>query len=48
MTTWPNVAVIGPGAVGLFFGGMLARAGAPVTLFGRPGSKSPHLAALRE
>src|SRR5262245_33099975 len=36
MTTWPRVAVVGAGAVGGFFGGMLARAGADVTLIGRP------------
>jgi 2-dehydropantoate 2-reductase len=30
------VAVLGAGAVGCYFGGMLARAGAPVTLIGRP------------
>jgi 2-dehydropantoate 2-reductase len=33
---WPRVAVMGAGAVGCYFGGMLARAGAPVTLIGRP------------
>jgi len=33
---WPKVAVVGAGAVGGYFGGMLARAGAPVTLIGRP------------
>jgi len=33
--TWPRIAVMGAGAVGCFFGGMLARAGAPVTLIGR-------------
>src|ERR1700722_7601249 len=33
---WPRIAVIGAGAVGCYFGGMLARAGAPVTLIGRP------------
>lgn len=33
---WPRVAVIGAGAVGGYFGGMLARAGAPVTMIGRP------------
>ncbi len=33
---WPSIAVMGAGAVGCFFGGMLARAGAPVTLIGRP------------
>lgn len=37
MTNWPKVTVVGPGAVGCYFGGMLARAGAPVTLLGRPG-----------
>ncbi len=33
---WPRIAVAGAGAVGCYFGGMLARAGAPVTLIGRP------------
>ena len=33
--TWPRVAVVGAGAVGCYYGGMLARAGAPVTLIGR-------------
>lgn len=33
---WPVIAVVGAGAVGCYFGGMLARAGAPVTLIGRP------------
>jgi len=32
---WPQIAVVGAGAVGCYFGGMLARAGAPVTLIGR-------------
>jgi len=32
---WPRVAVVGAGAVGCYFGGMLARAGAPVMLIGR-------------
>ena len=33
----PNrIAVVGAGAVGCYFGGMLARAGVPVTLIGRP------------
>jgi 2-dehydropantoate 2-reductase len=32
---WPRVAVIGAGAVGGYFGGMLARAGAPVVMIGR-------------
>ena len=34
--TWPQVAVVGAGAVGCYYGGMLGRAGAPVTLIGRP------------
>jgi len=38
---WPRVAVVGAGAVGCYFGGMLARAGAPVTLIGR----APHVEA---
>lgn len=33
---WPNIAVVGAGAVGGYFGGMLARAGTPVTMIGRP------------
>src|SRR5262249_27685043 len=33
---WPRIAVLGAGAVGCYFGGLLARAGAPVTLIGRP------------
>lgn len=33
--TWPRVAVMGSGAVGCYYGGMLARAGAPVTLIAR-------------
>lgn len=33
---WPRIAVVGAGAVGCYYGGMLARAGAPVTLIGRP------------
>lgn len=32
---WPRVAVVGAGAVGCYFGGMLARAGASVVLIGR-------------
>lgn len=32
---WPEIAVLGAGAVGCYFGGLLARAGAPVTLIGR-------------
>ena len=31
-----RVAVVGAGAVGCYYGGMLARAGIPVTLIGRP------------
>jgi 2-dehydropantoate 2-reductase len=41
-SNWPRVAVVGAGAVGCYFGGMLARAGAPVTLVGRPA----HVAAI--
>jgi 2-dehydropantoate 2-reductase len=33
--SWPKVAVIGAGAVGGYFGGMLARAGAPAVMIGR-------------
>jgi 2-dehydropantoate 2-reductase len=33
---WPSVAVVGAGAVGGYFGGMLACAGAPVAMIGRP------------
>ena len=40
---WPRIAVFGAGAVGCYFGGMLARAGAAVTLIGRPG----HMDAIR-
>lgn len=39
---WPTVAVMGAGAVGCYFGGMLARAGVPVTLIGR----AQHVAAI--
>lgn len=35
-SSWPRVVVLGAGAVGCYFGGMLARAGAPVTLIARP------------
>jgi 2-dehydropantoate 2-reductase len=31
-----RVAIVGAGAVGCYYGGMLARAGVPVTLIGRP------------
>jgi 2-dehydropantoate 2-reductase len=34
-TNWPKVAVVGAGAVGGYFGGLLARSGAPVTMIGR-------------
>src|ERR1700692_3214025 len=33
---WPRIAVVGAGAVGGYFGGLLARSGAPVTMIGRP------------
>jgi 2-dehydropantoate 2-reductase len=39
-----RVAVVGAGAVGSYFGGMLARAGARVTLIGRPA----HVEAIRK
>jgi 2-dehydropantoate 2-reductase len=32
---WPRIAVVGAGAVGGYFGGTLARAGAPTVLIGR-------------
>ncbi len=32
---WPKIAVVGAGAVGGYFGGMLARSGAPVIFIGR-------------
>ncbi len=38
----PSVAVVGAGAVGCYFGGMLARSGVPVTLIGR----APHVEAI--
>lgn len=40
---WPAVAVVGAGAVGCYYGGMLARAGASVTLVGR----AVHVDAMR-
>ena len=45
MTTdaWPRIAVVGAGAVGCYYGGMLARAGEPVMLIGRPA----HVEAIR-
>ena len=39
---WPRIAVVGAGAVGCYFGGLLARAGAPVTLIGW----TPHVEAI--
>lgn len=41
---WPRVAVVGAGAVGSYFGGMLAHAGAPVTMIGR----KPFVEAVRQ
>jgi 2-dehydropantoate 2-reductase len=38
-----RVAIVGAGAVGCYYGGMLARAGVPVTLVGRP----QHVEAMR-
>ncbi|MDP3759878.1 MAG: 2-dehydropantoate 2-reductase [Ramlibacter sp.] len=43
MTQPPKVAVMGAGAVGCYFGGMLARAGHDVTLIARP----QHVEAIR-
>jgi 2-dehydropantoate 2-reductase len=42
--SWPRVAVVGAGAVGGYFGGMLARAGAPVAMIGR----SPFVEAVKK
>ena len=39
---WPRVGVVGAGAVGGYYGGMLARAGAPVIMIGR----APFVAAV--
>jgi len=39
---WPRIAVLGAGAVGCYFGGMLARAGAPIILIGR----APHVEVM--
>jgi 2-dehydropantoate 2-reductase len=41
---WPRFAVMGAGAVGCYFGGMLARAGASVTLIGR----AQHVEAIKQ
>ena len=35
MSEWPRIAVVGAGAVGGYFGGVLSHAGAPVVLIGR-------------
>ncbi|MFZ1975239.1 MAG: 2-dehydropantoate 2-reductase [Candidatus Acidiferrales bacterium] len=43
MNAKPRVAVMGAGAVGSYFGGMLARAGVPVVMIGRPA----HVEAIR-
>ena len=40
---WSPIAVMGAGALGCYFGAVLARAGIPVTLIGRPA----HVAAIR-
>jgi len=40
--SWPSIAVMGGGAVGSYFGAMLARAGANVTIIGR----APHVEAI--
>jgi 2-dehydropantoate 2-reductase len=39
---WPKIAVMGAGAVGSYYGAVLARAGADVTLIGR----APHVEAI--
>ena len=46
ITHWPRIVVVGPGGVGGYFGGMLARAGAPVTMLGRSGRRSLHLQVI--
>lgn len=43
MSDRPDVAVVGPGAVGAFFGGMFAGSGSRVTMLGRPGEPGSHL-----
>ena len=40
--TWTGIAVVGAGAIGCYFGGLLARTGSKVTLIGRP----VHVAAI--
>jgi 2-dehydropantoate 2-reductase len=42
-TTGPHIAVLGAGAVGSYYGGMLARADIPVTLIGR----AAHVQAIK-
>ena len=42
--SWPKIVVVGAGAVGGYFGGRLARAGAPVTMIGR----APFVEAVRK
>ena len=39
--SWPKIAVVGAGAVGGYFGGLLARAGAPVVMIGRAAIGNP-------
>jgi 2-dehydropantoate 2-reductase len=39
--TWCNIAVVGAGAIGCYFGGVLARAGMKVTLIGRQNHVEP-------
>ena len=41
---WPKIAVLGAGAVGGYFGGLLARAGAPLVMIGR----APFVEAVRK
>jgi 2-dehydropantoate 2-reductase len=43
IAAWPHFGVMGGGAVGCFYGGLLARAGAPVTIVGR----TAHVAAMQ-
>ncbi len=46
MNAPPKVVVIGPGAVGGYFGGKLALNGAGLTLVGRPGLRGAHMETL--
>lgn len=41
--SWPSIGVMGGGAIGCLYGGWLAKAGAPVTIVGRP----IHVEAMR-